>query len=423
MDTERFLLTACESAGVNIAWDARVAGVRVSATGVALTTDDGRVWTGSHVIAADGARSAVRRELNIPMEGTRSAGFHVVADVADIPAAELPAERVFHYEHPGTGGRSVMRVPFTRGFQVDLQCRDDDLPESYGTEEGARGWLPRVVGDGYADLLPWVSTYRFLRKVAAEFTDPGRRVLLVGEAAHLFPPFGARGMNSGIADAASAAAAVAAGTPDAVEKFATDRRAAALVNSAAAGAALEHLRPRRRIVRAQQRVAAALAPVPTRDAVTYWDVAETPPTGDDPLDALTVRLAAAYEDPRLLKFHLDDVGSTAGRAAELADPGLRVGTRDEVLTAGDYLCVYVLEWTLHHLDLLAHLRDAAEPPAEGLALSREMLEKIAGSAFPVSFSDKDALLVGTGRRAPTEAETAELGKLPELAAKLPLFLG
>jgi hypothetical protein len=159
---------------------------------------------------------------------------------------------------------------------------------------------------------------------------------------------------------------------------------------------------------------------PTRDAVTYWDVAETPPTGDDPLDALIVRLAAAYEEPRLLKFHFDDVGSAAGRAAELADPGLRVGTRDEVLTAGDYLSAYVLEWTLHHLDLVAHLPDAAEPPAEGLAPSREMLEKIAGTAFPASFSDKDALLVGTGRRAPTDAEKAELG---ELAAKLPLVLG
>jgi hypothetical protein len=159
---------------------------------------------------------------------------------------------------------------------------------------------------------------------------------------------------------------------------------------------------------------------PTRDAVTYWDVAETPPTGDDPLDALTVRLAAAYEEPRLLKFHLDDVGSAAGRAAELADPGLRVGTRGEVLTVGDYLSAYVMEWTLHHLDLVAYLPDTAGPPKEGLARSREMLEKIAGAAFPMSFSDKDALLVGTGRRAPAEAEKAALG---ELAARLPLVLG
>ncbi|MFF8616450.1 maleylpyruvate isomerase N-terminal domain-containing protein [Streptomyces sp. NPDC015350] len=159
---------------------------------------------------------------------------------------------------------------------------------------------------------------------------------------------------------------------------------------------------------------------PTRDAVTYWEVTGKPPTGDDPLNALTVRLAAAYQEPWLLKFHLDDVGSAAGRAAGLADPATRVGTRDEVLTAGDYLSAYVLEWTLHHLDLIAHLPDAAEPPAEGLARTREMLERIAGAVFPPSFSDRDALLIGTGRRAPTGAEEAELG---ELAARLPFVLG
>jgi len=159
---------------------------------------------------------------------------------------------------------------------------------------------------------------------------------------------------------------------------------------------------------------------PTRDAVTYWEVTGTPPTGADPLDALTVRLAAAYGESWLLKFHLDDVGSAAGRAAELADPAQPVSTRDVVLTAGDYLSAYVLEWTLHHLDLIARLPDAPPPPAESLARTREMLETIAGSPFPASLSDTDALLVGTGRRTPTHAETAALG---ELAARLPFVLG
>jgi hypothetical protein len=159
---------------------------------------------------------------------------------------------------------------------------------------------------------------------------------------------------------------------------------------------------------------------PTRDAVTYWNVSSTPPTGQDPLDALIVRLAAAYEDPGLLKFHFDDVGSAAGRAAELADLAARVSTQGHVLTAGDYLSAYVLEWTLHHLDLIAYLPDMAEPPAEGLTRTREMLEKIAGAVFPPSFSDKDALLVGTGRRPPTEAEKDALG---DLAAKLPFVVG
>ncbi|MFF3336831.1 FAD-dependent monooxygenase [Streptomyces sp. NPDC002888] len=261
VDTERFLLAACRDAGVEFVWDARVAGVRSGPDAVVLTGEDGRTWTGSHVIAADGARSAVRRELGIALEGSHSAGFHVVADVADLPGAELPLERVFHYEHPGLDGRSVMRVPFTGGFQLDLQCRDDDTQEAYGTEEAVRAWLPRVVGEGYEDQVLWVSTYRFLRKVASEFSDPYHRVLLAGEAAHLFPPFGARGMNSGIADAAASADAIATGTPGAVAEVAALRRAAALFNSEAAGTALEHLRPARRIVRAKQRAAAALSPV------------------------------------------------------------------------------------------------------------------------------------------------------------------
>ncbi|MFC5958490.1 FAD-dependent monooxygenase [Streptomyces pratens] len=265
VDTERFLLAACEAAGVEFVWDAEVAHVQTTPTEAVLTTEDGRAWSARHVIAADGARSAVRAALDIRMEGTHGEGFHVVVDVADVPGAELPLERVFHYEHPGLGGRSVMRVPFTGGFQVDLQCRDDDAREAYGTREAVREWLPAVVGDGYAERILWVSTYRFLRKVAASFTDPHGRVLLVGEAAHLFPPFGARGMNSGIADAAAAAeavaAAVASGSAAAVAGFAEVRRAAGLFNSAAAGTALDHLRPRRRIVRAKQRAAAALSPV------------------------------------------------------------------------------------------------------------------------------------------------------------------
>ncbi|NEA99839.1 FAD-dependent oxidoreductase [Streptomyces sp. SID13726] len=258
VDTERFLRAACEGAGVEFVWDTRVLDVRTTASGAWLSCGDGREWSCEYIVAADGARSAVRGGLGIAMEGERGEGFHVVVDVADVPGAELPLERVFHYEHPGTGGRSVMRVPFTGGFQVDLQCRDDDQEEDFGTEEAVRRWLPAVVGEGYDERVLWVSTYRFLRKVAASFTDPHRRVLLVGEAAHLFPPFGARGMNSGIADAAAAAEAVAEGT---VEAFAGVRRSAALFNSAAAGTALDHLRPRRRIVRVGQRAAAALAPV------------------------------------------------------------------------------------------------------------------------------------------------------------------
>ncbi|MFG3096338.1 maleylpyruvate isomerase N-terminal domain-containing protein [Streptomyces sp. NPDC048202] len=159
---------------------------------------------------------------------------------------------------------------------------------------------------------------------------------------------------------------------------------------------------------------------PTRDAATYWTVTHTPPTGEDPLDALTVRLAAAYQDPALLRFHLDDVGSAAGRAALLADPRARVGTQDQVLTTADYLSAYVLEWTLHHLDLTAHLPDAPPPPPETLAEARALLERITREPFPAALPYTDALLLATGRRTPTPGERTALGTL---AARLPFVIG
>ncbi|MFD4638876.1 maleylpyruvate isomerase N-terminal domain-containing protein [Lentzea sp. NPDC058436] len=144
----------------------------------------------------------------------------------------------------------------------------------------------------------------------------------------------------------------------------------------------------------------------THDAVTYWKVAHEP--ADDPLAALTVRLAAAYGEPWMLKHHVDDVGRAALRAAGMADPSLKVTTQDMVLCTSGYLGAYVWEWTLHHLDLVANLPHLAGPLAQALARCREMFEQIAGP-FPAGWSDVDVLLVGTGRRAPTEPERAALG--------------
>ncbi|MCX2947456.1 maleylpyruvate isomerase N-terminal domain-containing protein [Lentzea sp. NEAU-D7] len=153
----------------------------------------------------------------------------------------------------------------------------------------------------------------------------------------------------------------------------------------------------------------------THDEVTYWKVSHAP--SDDPLAALTRRLAAAYGEPWMLQHHVDDVGRAALRAAGLADPAVRVSTQDMVLSTSGYLGAYVWEWTLHHLDLVRHLPHLAGPSAQALARCREMFEQIAGR-FPAQWSDEDVLLVGTGRRAPTGAERAELGEL-----EIPFVLG
>lgn len=251
VETERYLRRACQAAGVEFVWNAEVTHAVSGADGVALATAAGERWTADYVIAADGARSAVRRALGIAMAGSRSDGWYVVVDVAEDPAGSLPAERVFHYAHPAVDGRNVLLVPFTGGWRVDLQLHDDDDPVKLSEGEGLRGWLRAVLPPGYADRVAWASTYQFLQVVAEDFTDPHRRTLLTGEAAHLFAPFGARGMNSGVPDADAAATAVhvalSTGVPDraraAVEDFAISRHRAALFNRDAAGTALAQLRP------------------------------------------------------------------------------------------------------------------------------------------------------------------------------------
>jgi 3-(3-hydroxy-phenyl)propionate hydroxylase len=75
-------------------------------------------------------------------------------------------------------------------------------------------------------------------------------------------------MNSGIADAAAAAAAIGAALDaaspaqvrQAIEHFASDRRDAALYNRAAARQALAHMQGRGAVAKLKRRVAAALAP-------------------------------------------------------------------------------------------------------------------------------------------------------------------
>lgn len=267
VETEKHLLKAARAAGVRFAWNSAVTGVESTADGVRLYTESGTTWDAEYVIAADGARSVTRHALGIAMQGERSQAFHVVVDIEEDPTDPLPLERVFTYEHPALDGRSVMRVPFAGGFQLDLQAKDGDDPEQWATEQAARAWVAQVVPAKYADRLLWVSRYHFLHVVADRFADAARRVLLVGEAAHLFPPFGARGMNSGIADSVAAASAVACALPtpgDAaarIEVFDHARREAALFNRDAAGAALAHLRPRHRGTRFHQAFAARMSGV------------------------------------------------------------------------------------------------------------------------------------------------------------------
>src|SRR5690554_452626 len=282
---EAYLFARAVASGVEFAWDQEVTGVTADDDDVSLTTAAGREWRAPYVIGADGSRSNVRKQIGARMEGSKDDGWYIVVDVAEQDEPSLPQERHFHYAHPAVGGRNVLIVPFAGGYRVDLQLVEGDEPEELASDDGVRGWLDAVLPPGYADRTSWVSSYQFLQLVAHDFADPARRVLLVGEAAHLFAPFGARGLNSGVPDAEAAAIAIAAAArasnPAAarvpVEGFSLARRSAALFNRDAAGEALAHLRPDATRA-AEVRAAAARAPQDA-EASTWLEKAPYGPRG------------------------------------------------------------------------------------------------------------------------------------------------
>ena len=267
-EIERQLARACRAAGVEVVRGAQVEALAVGAEGVEVRTSDGASRSAAYVVGADGARSATRGAIGVPMRGSRSENTFIVVDVVEDPDDPTPPARVFHYQHPEVGRRNVLLVPFAGGWRADLQCHHGEDPGRLAGDEGVRSWIAMVLGPRYAERIAWVSTYRFLQVVARAFADERRRVVLIGDAAHLFAPFGARGMNSGIADAFTAAAAIGAALTAAdretaiaaIEGFAAKRRDAALRNLDAAGRALAVMQPRSPRMWAKRRAAAVLAP-------------------------------------------------------------------------------------------------------------------------------------------------------------------
>ncbi|MDS0300353.1 FAD-dependent monooxygenase [Halogeometricum sp. S1BR25-6] len=288
--TEEYMHEALDEAGIDIHWDAGVETVESSPEGVRVETADGREWEAPYLVGADGGGSTVRSEIGANFEGDQSENSFIVADVEEVEEDPRPLERLFHYDDPSVGGRNVLLVPFTGGWRLDIQCLGDDDAEELSGDGQMREFVRTVMGERYVDNITWVSTYKFLQVMADTFVDEHRRVLLAGEAAHLLAPFGARGMNSGIADADEAASAVAVAlrsrtdgvARDEVELYAARREKAAKYNMEAAGQALEYLQGDDPETVLRKEAAAAIADY-FEPAGEYLDDAPYGPHGAPPI--------------------------------------------------------------------------------------------------------------------------------------------
>jgi len=228
---ERYLLDrVAAEADIELSCDHGVTGIEQDDAGVTVRTTRGPV-TGDYLVGADGARSVTRELLGAEFPGESYADQFLIADIrCDLP---FPSERRFHFDPEWNPGRQVLVHQCPDGvWRIDWQVPPDfDL-----ATERASGALDarirRITGDRPYRTV-WQTVYRFHERCADRFRIG--RAFLAGDAAHLYAPFGARGLNSGMQDAENLAWKLAfayrgwAG-PSLLDSYQQERRAAALEN-------------------------------------------------------------------------------------------------------------------------------------------------------------------------------------------------
>lgn len=197
-----------------------------------------------YLVGTDGAHSSVRHSIGMAFRGYTFDDRFLIADVrADLP---MTNERHFHFDPPWNPGRQVLIHPQPDGvwridWQVSAETDADRERESGALDRRIR----QVVGAARPYELVWMTGYRFSQRVVDSFR--AGRVFLAGDAAHVMSPFGARGLNSGIADAENLAwklAAVLNRAPDSLlDSYDAERRPAALDNLAATDATMRFMAP------------------------------------------------------------------------------------------------------------------------------------------------------------------------------------
>ena len=255
---EQFLLARVEAQPLcQVRWSHRVVGLTQHSDHVTVevSTPQGRVeHRFRYLIGCDGVRSEVRRLTGVAWTGYSHRDRFLITDIkAELPFAK---DRHFHYDPPFNPGRQLVIHPQPDNvWRIDWQLPPDaDIDAERRSGELDRR-IRKVIGDVPYEI-DWLSTYRFHQRVVDRFRVG--RVFLAGDAAHALPPYGSRGMNSGIQDADNLAWKLArvlhgqAGE-DLLDTYHIERYAAARENLAVTEATIRFMVPpslARRVARA-----------------------------------------------------------------------------------------------------------------------------------------------------------------------------
>ena len=196
----RFVEEDLRKEGADLRFAHEVTEVRQDGDSATVTaqTPSGRVEvTGRYVLAADGARSAVRRSLGVEFEGFTYAELFWIAST-DYPFEKVLTDIAYvNYIADPLEWLVLLRVPGL--WRVLVPAPENSDKDSLLSNEHLQSMLQRVVPRSEPYNIAHRSIYHVHQRVAKSFRHG--RVLLAGDAAHVNNPLGGMGMNGGIQDA------------------------------------------------------------------------------------------------------------------------------------------------------------------------------------------------------------------------------
>ncbi|MFK7955237.1 MAG: UbiH/UbiF/VisC/COQ6 family ubiquinone biosynthesis hydroxylase [Lysobacterales bacterium] len=163
-----------------------------------LALEDGTSLTADLVVAADGARSALRELAGIEVSryNYEQQGLVASIDVEDHADTAwqrfLPTGPLAFLPLPGGAASIVWSVPEPQAKEL---LAADDLSFLRQLNDAAQGCVGEIVGINQRGAFP-------LTRLHAN-TYTGRRLALVGDAAHVVHPLAGQGANLGLLDAAA----------------------------------------------------------------------------------------------------------------------------------------------------------------------------------------------------------------------------